>query len=99
MLSYRQLLELFAKTAGMVNLFLPVPAIPVGIVSRWVGLFSTLDRAVVEALLEGLGNPVVCREEQIQKLLPCKPMTLERAIAEALSESGEKAAESDGAGR
>ena len=58
-LSYRQLLELFARAAGTVNLFLPVPTIPAGIVSRWVSLFSTLDRAVVEALLEGLGNPVV----------------------------------------
>jgi len=87
-LSYRQLLELFAKEAGTVNLFLPVPGIPAGIVSRWVSLFSTLDRALVEALLEGLGNPVVCHDDKIQKLLPCQSLSLAKAIAEALEQSG-----------
>lgn len=91
-LSYRQLLELFARTAGTVNLFLPVPAIPALVVSRWVSLFSTLERAVVEALLEGLGNPVVCHEEQIRSLIPREPVPLDRAIALALAQSGDKAA-------
>jgi uncharacterized protein YbjT (DUF2867 family) len=89
-LSYRQLLELFARAAGTVNLFLPVPAIPAAVVSRWVRLFSTLDRAVVEALLEGLGNPVVCHESQIRNLIPHEPMPLDRAIAIALSQSGDR---------
>lgn len=88
--SYRQLLELFAKAAGTINLFLPVPGIPAGIVSRWVSLFSTLDRAVVEALLEGLGNPVVCHESQIRKLFPHEPTPLEQAIATALARPGNR---------
>jgi len=91
-LTYRQLLELFAKVAGTVNLFLPVPAIPAAVVGRWVGLFSTLDRSVVEALLEGLGNPVVCHEEQIRKLIPHEPMPLDRAIASALDPSAHRVA-------
>ena len=62
--------------AGTVNLFLPVPAIPASVVSHWVSLFSPLDRAVVEALLEGLGNPVVGREEQIRRLIPHEPLPL-----------------------
>jgi uncharacterized protein YbjT (DUF2867 family) len=90
-LSYRQLLERIARTAGTVNLFLPVPAIPASVVSRWVSLFSTLDRAVVEALLEGLGNPVVCHEEQIRRLIPHEPLPLDRAIALALAQSGDRA--------
>lgn len=89
-LTYRQLLELFAKVAGTVNLFLQVPAIPAAVVSRWVGLFSTLDRSVVEALLEGLGNPVVCHEEQIRKLIPHESMPLDRAIASALGLSADR---------
>jgi uncharacterized protein YbjT (DUF2867 family) len=87
--SYRQLLELFATAAGTVNLFLPVPTIPAAVVSRWISLFSTLDRSVVEALLEGLGNPVVCHEEQIRRLILHEPMPLDRAIAVALAQSGD----------
>jgi len=87
-LSYRELLERFARVSGSVNLFLPVPRIPPGLVGLWVGLFSRQDRAVVEALLEGLGNPVVCRERQLQDLLPCKLTPLDHAITLALQSSG-----------
>lgn len=87
-LSYRELLERFARVSGSVNLFLPVPRIPPGLVGLWVSLFSRQDRAVVEALLEGLGNPVVCRERQIQALLPCKLTPLDHAITLALQSSG-----------
>jgi uncharacterized protein YbjT (DUF2867 family) len=87
-LSYRQLLEHFATLAGTVNLFLPVPTIPADVVSRWISLFSTLDRAVVEALLEGLGNPVVCHDNQIRKLIPHEPLPLQQAITTALAGSG-----------
>jgi uncharacterized protein YbjT (DUF2867 family) len=90
--SYRQLLEIFAKAAGTINIFLPIPAIPANLVSHWVSLFSPLDRAVVEALLEGLANPVVCHGQQIQKLIPHKLMPLKRAIALALKQSCGKAA-------
>lgn len=91
MLSYRQLLELFATMAGTVNLFLPVPTIPADVVSRWISLFSTLDRAVVAALLEGLDNPVVCQEERIRSLIAHEPLPLGRAIALALAQSGNRA--------
>ncbi|MCM2263752.1 MAG: NAD(P)H-binding protein [Desulfuromonadales bacterium] len=87
-LSYRDLLERFARISGSVNLFVPVPRIPPALVGLWVGLFSRQDRAVVEALLEGLGNPVVCRERRIQELLPCKLMPLDKAITLALQPSG-----------
>ena len=85
--SYRELLERFAKIAGDVNLFLPVPHIPPKLVGTWIGLLSRQNSAVVEALLEGLGNEVVCQEQQIQKLVPCKLTPLDQAIALALGES------------
>jgi len=78
--------------AGTVNLFLPVPAIPASVVSHWVSLFSPLDRAVVEALLEGLGNRVVGHEEQIRRLIPHEPLPLDRATSLALAQSGDRAA-------
>lgn len=84
--SYRQLLERFAKVSGDINLFLPVPFIPPKLVGTWVGLFSRQAPAVVEALLEGLGNDVVCHEQQIGKLIPCTLTPLDRAIADALSQ-------------
>jgi len=85
--SYRELLERFARIAGNVNLFLPVPRIPPKLVGAWVGLLSRQNSGVVEALLEGLGNEVVCQEQQIQTLVPCKLTPLDQAIALALGES------------
>ena len=85
--SYRELLERFARVAGAVNLFLPVPRIPPKLIATWVGLLSRQNSAVVEALLEGLGNEVVCREQRIQQLVPCKRTPLDQALALALGES------------
>jgi uncharacterized protein YbjT (DUF2867 family) len=85
--SYRDLLERFARVSGDVNLFLPVPRIPPRLVGRWVGMLSGQNSDVVEALVEGLGNEVVCREQQIQALIPRKLTPLDRAIATALGVS------------
>ena len=83
-LSYRELLERCAKVSGNVNLFVPVPRISPKLVGLWVGLFSRQNSAVVEALLEGLGTPVVCQERRIQALLPHRLMPLDEAITLAL---------------
>lgn len=83
-MSYRQLLERFAKVSGDVNLFLPVPFISPKLVGTWVGMLSRQAPAIVEALLEGLGNDVVCHEQQTGKLIPCALTPLDKVIAAVL---------------
>jgi uncharacterized protein YbjT (DUF2867 family) len=83
-LSYRQLLDRIAAVSKTVNLYLPVPAIPASLVGRWVGLFSRQSSGLVQALVEGLSNEVICHEEQIRKLLPVELTPLDHAIDLAL---------------
>lgn len=79
-LSYRELLEKIAQLTGDVNLFLPVPRIPPWLVGFWVGLLSRQNRNVVSALLEGLGNKVVCKDHMIRELFHRPPISLDQAI-------------------
>jgi len=86
-LSYHTLLERMAAVANTVNLYLPVPSISSRWVGRWVGLLSRLDSKVVEALLEGLGNEVICRDQSIRKLVPFSLTPLDKAIRMALGDA------------
>lgn len=82
--NYRELLERFAKIAGTTNLFVPVSAIPAHPVSRWISLLSRQNRAVVEALLRGLANEVICEEQRIRELIRFELTPLDQAINNAL---------------
>jgi len=84
--SYRELLERLARVAGTVNLYLPTPVIPPGLVGRWVGLFSRLNSNLVTALLESLHNEVVCEEQRIRHLIRLELTPLDRALKQALAE-------------
>lgn len=84
--SYRELLERLARVAGTVNLYLPTPVIPPGLVGRWVGLFSRQDTNLVTALLEGLHNEVICEEQRIRRLIRLELTPLDRALKLALTE-------------
>lgn len=86
-LSYRDLLERMATNAKTANLYIPVPAISSRWVGRWIGLLSRLDGKVVESLLEGLGNEVVCGEHSIRDLAPFPLTPLDNAIRLALEEA------------
>jgi uncharacterized protein YbjT (DUF2867 family) len=84
--SYRELLERLARIVGTVNLFVPTPVIPPGLVGRWVGLFSRQNSSLVTALLEGLSNEVVCEEHRIRRLIRFDLTPLDQALATALQE-------------
>jgi len=85
-LSYRQMLEGFARAAGDVNLFLPVPFFSSRLTAWMLGLLSPVKAETALALLQGLDNEVICRENRIRDLIPQALIPYEQAVRMALAE-------------
>ena len=54
--------------------------------SRLIGLLTPVDDEVALALLRGLNNEVICRDNRIRDLLPVPLIPYDRAVALALEE-------------
>lgn len=85
-LSYKQMMETFAKMAGETNLYIPVPVLTPKLSSYWVGLVTPVKASIAMPLIEGLRNEVICREARIRDILPFAPTPFEQAVRLALEE-------------
>ncbi len=85
-LTYRQMMEVFARTAGQINLYIPVPVLTPRISSYWVGLVTPIKASIAMPLIEGLKNEVVCKDNRIRQLIPFDPTPYEEAVQLALEE-------------
>jgi len=85
-MTYRDLLEEFARAAADLNLYFPVPYLPKTLTARWLGLVSGVPVPVVRALLDGLDNEVVCRDDRIREILPIPLTPFGQAVKKALQE-------------
>jgi uncharacterized protein YbjT (DUF2867 family) len=70
-LTYRELLALFADVAGLWRPQFVVPLVPHRVVSEIVALVAQIPRGTVNALVESLSHDMVCQEDDIRTdLLP-----------------------------
>lgn len=93
-LTYKEMMERFARIEGRRIWILPVPVLTPKLSSYWVGLVTPVKSSIAIALIEGLKNEVVCRDNRIRELLPIPLTTFDDAIRTALAEqqqSGESA--------
>ena len=66
-LSYRELLALFADVAGLWRPQFVVPLLPHRVVSEIVALVAGIPRGTVNALVESLSHDMVCREDAVRR--------------------------------
>lgn len=85
-LTYREMMERFARIEGRRLYILPVPVLTPKLSSYWVGLITTVSPSVSMPLIEGLKNEVVCRENTIRDLIPIPLTPYDTAVIRALSE-------------
>ncbi|PLX84600.1 MAG: NADH-binding protein [Desulfuromonas sp.] len=85
-LSYHEMLERLARVAGTLNLYLPLPLLPVRLFAYGVALATPVKASVAIPLIEGLKNEVVCRDERIRELLPLSQTPFDEAVRRALTE-------------
>jgi len=85
-LSYRQMMERFARLRGKRLLIVPVPLLTPKLSSYWVGLVTPVKPSISMPLIEGLRNEVVCRNSRLRDLLPFPLTPFDEALRRALDE-------------
>lgn len=85
-LTYREMMERFAAIEGKRLLVVPVPVLTPRLSSYWVGLVTPVKAAIAIALIEGLKNEVICRDNRIRELVPIALTSYNDAITTALAE-------------
>ena len=88
-LTYREMMQRFARLTGRPLLILPVPVLIPRLSSYWVGLFSTVPPSVSMPLIEGLENEVICHDTAIRQLIPLRLTPYDEAVQRALGESSQ----------
>lgn len=86
-LSYREMMERFARIRGRKSLIVPVPVLTPRLSSYWVGLITPVRPSISMPLIEGLKNEVICRDERIRVLLPMTLTNYDEAVRRALAEA------------
>ncbi len=85
-LTYKEMMERFAAVEGKRLWIIPVPVLTPKLSSYWVGLVTPVKAAIAIALIEGLKNEVICRDNRIRELIPIRLTPFDEAIQTALAE-------------
>jgi len=85
-MSYKEMLERFARLEGKRLRIIPVPVLTPRLSSYWVGLVTPVKPAIAIALIEGLKNEVICRDNRIREMLPIPLTSFDDALRTALAE-------------
>lgn len=85
-LSYREMMERFARVCKKSLAILPVPLLTPKLSSYWVWLVTPVTPSISMPLIEGLKNEVVCRDDRIKELIPFQRTPYDEALRIALAE-------------
>lgn len=87
--TYREMMMKYAEAAGLrKRIIIPVPVLTPRLSSGWVGLVTPVPITLAKRLVESLKNEVVCRNDDIRKLIPDAPggrTPFKRAVELALT--------------
>lgn len=83
-LTYRGMMIEYAHAMGRRRWIVTVPVLTPSLSSHWVGLVTSVDRALARALIEGLRNEVVARDTSILEHVPIEPTPYRHAIGATL---------------
>ncbi len=87
-LSYQKLFTLYADVAGLSKRrIFPTPFLSPRLSSFWVSLITPIPMTLIRALIEGLRNEVICRDNSICELVPQKLISCREAIRRALEKT------------
>ncbi|HSH82696.1 MAG TPA: SDR family oxidoreductase [Herpetosiphonaceae bacterium] len=85
-LTYRAMMLEYARIRGLRRLLLPVPVLTPRLSSYWVHLVTPITADIGHALIEGLRNAVVVRDDTARRLFPqIEPLDYETAVRRALA--------------
>jgi uncharacterized protein YbjT (DUF2867 family) len=82
--SYRGLIEEYARQRGLRRVLLQVPVLTPWLSSRWLGLVTPLYARVGRKLIEGVRHPTLVRDPSARTVFDIEPVGVRDAIATAL---------------
>jgi uncharacterized protein YbjT (DUF2867 family) len=86
-LCYRDIMRVMAEELGLPRRWIiPVPVLSPRLSSYWIHLVTPLSHKIAGPLADGLKNPVVCRDDQITRLVPQKLLNVRESIRAALNQ-------------
>lgn len=83
-LSYQQMIRLYAREAGLHRLIIPVPFLSPRLSSLWVSLVTPLPASVARPLVESLRSEVVVTNDDARRVFPHDPMPFREALRRAV---------------
>jgi uncharacterized protein YbjT (DUF2867 family) len=85
-LTYQEMMEEYARIAGEVNLYFPMPLLTPKISSYLVGLTTPVSSSISMPLIEGLANEVICHDQRLRQILPFPLTSYADAVRQAMTE-------------
>lgn len=84
--SYSDIIRDMASALGLRRrILIPVPVLTPRLSSLWIHLVTPLDASIARPLAEGLRNRVVCSNDDAQRLMPHRCLTIREAIDAAIA--------------
>ncbi len=84
-LTYEHMLRIFAETLDKKIFFYLAPLSSIQLYSYIASLLTPVPAQITAALMEGLKDEVVCRNDQIRKLIPFEPSSYKEAVIRAFT--------------
>ncbi|MFI4896392.1 MAG: SDR family oxidoreductase [Phycisphaerales bacterium JB059] len=89
-MSYLEIMRVMAEERGLPRRWIiPVPVLTPRLSSLWIGLVTPVTPRIARPLAEGLRNRVVCRDDEANRLMPQRLLTVRESIAAALGRHAE----------
>ncbi len=83
-LTYKQLMQRFAKLLGLRRFILVVPVLTPRLSSLWINLVTPISSSIARPLIEGLKTEMVCENDLARHLFPFAPIGFDEAAILAL---------------
>ncbi len=79
-LTYKQMMQLYAKTRGFKNWIVTVPVMTPKLSSYWLYFVTSTSYKLACNLVDSMKMEVVCKDNRLQQLLDVKPISYTEAI-------------------
>jgi len=79
-LTYKQMMQLYAKTRGFKNWIYTVPVMTPKLSSYWLYFVTSTSYKLAMNLVDSMKMEVVCKDNRLQKMLGIKPISYTEAI-------------------
>jgi uncharacterized protein YbjT (DUF2867 family) len=85
-LTYKAMMQTYARLRGLRRLIVPVPVLTPRLSSYWVHLVTPIPSAIARPLIDGLRSEVVVTDDRARRLFPhIAPVDYETAVARTLA--------------